>query len=125
MGDDPFVPLSRSETTGHSSNANNYFINNLGKPAVIIMVTVVGMAMGLAIGAVVMMAWGQSSQRAQIAEVMQASERRMIDQIAASEKRSMDMAALAEREARIAQDKYTYTMGELAKKGIFITTDGH
>lgn len=34
-------------------------------------------------------------------------------------------AQIAEREARIAQDKYTYTMGELAKQGIIISTDGH
>lgn len=32
---------------------------------------------------------------------------------------------IAEREARIAQDKYAYVQSELAKKGIFITTDGH
>lgn len=36
-----------------------------------------------------------------------------------------DRSRLAEREARIAQDKYTYTMGELAKQGINISTDGH
>ncbi len=39
--------------------------------------------------------------------------------------RAMDMAYIAEREARIAQDKYTYVQGELAKKGIHISTDGH
>lgn len=35
------------------------------------------------------------------------------------------LSRIAEREARIAQDKYTYTMGELAKQGIDISTDGH
>ncbi len=39
--------------------------------------------------------------------------------------RALDRANLAEREARIAQDKYTYVQGELAKKGIYISTDGH
>lgn len=34
-------------------------------------------------------------------------------------------AAIAEREARIAQDKFTYVQTELAKKGIYISTDGH
>lgn len=39
--------------------------------------------------------------------------------------RAMDLAGLAEREARIAQDKYAYVQAELAKKGIYISTDGH
>lgn len=34
-------------------------------------------------------------------------------------------ATIAEREARIAQDKYTYAQVELAKAGIFLSTDGH
>ncbi len=34
-------------------------------------------------------------------------------------------SVIAEREARIAQDKYTYAQIELARKGIFIATDGH
>lgn len=39
--------------------------------------------------------------------------------------RAMDRAGVAEREARIAQDKFTYAQIELAKKGIYISTDGH
>lgn len=39
--------------------------------------------------------------------------------------RAMDRAQIAEREARIAQDKYFYVQSELAEKGIHITTDGH
>jgi hypothetical protein len=39
--------------------------------------------------------------------------------------RAMDRASIAEREARIAQDKYTYVQSELAKRGIHISTDGH
>lgn len=34
-------------------------------------------------------------------------------------------ATLAEREARIAQDKYFYVAAELAKAGIEVSTDGH
>ena len=39
--------------------------------------------------------------------------------------RAMDVAGIAEREARIAQDKYSYVQSELAKRGIQISTDGH
>jgi hypothetical protein len=39
--------------------------------------------------------------------------------------RAMDRATIAEREARIAQDKYTYAQIELSKRGIDISTDGH
>ncbi len=39
--------------------------------------------------------------------------------------RAMDRAQIAEREARIAQDKYFYVQSELQKKGITISTDGH
>ena len=113
MGDDPFVPVSNS-VAGGSSNANNYFITNIGKPSLVIMVVSIGLALGLSVGAVVMMSWGMSAQRDQMTALIEASERR-----------TMDRAMLAEREARIAQDKYTYTMGELAKQGIKISTDGH
>jgi hypothetical protein len=40
-------------------------------------------------------------------------------------RRASDRAWIAEREARIAQDKYFYVAGELAKVGVHITTDGH
>jgi hypothetical protein len=43
----------------------------------------------------------------------------------ADARRASDRVWIAEREARIAQDKYFYVAGELAKVGVHITTDGH
>lgn len=119
MGDDPIIPDLRSGQVagGNNSNAssgNVYNISNFGKAGTVILVVCVGLALGLGIGAVVMMAWGQSMQRDQFTA-----------QVAAAEKRAMDMAYNAEREARIAQDKIVYFQTELAKRGINISTDGH
>ncbi len=113
MGDDPYIPLSAVSGNG-SSNASNYFISNIGRPSVVIMVVGIGLSLGMSIGTVVTMVVMQLSYRSQVTA-----------QIEAVERRAMDRANIAEREARIAQDKYTYVQGELAKKGIYITTDGH
>ncbi len=78
-------------TGGHSATYN---ITNFGKAGMVILVVTVGLSAGLAIGAVVMMAWGQSMQREQMRMQMQAAERRWMDRV-----------NLAEREARIALDE--------------------
>jgi hypothetical protein len=79
----------------HSSRAQVIQVEALGKGGVVIILATV--IVTLIIAAV---AWGDA-------------------------RRAMDRASIAEREARIAQDKYTYVQGELAKRGIHISTDGH
>ena len=93
MGDDPYIPIGNTASNG-SSNAVNYFINNLGKPSFTILVVSIGLALGLSIGAIVGMVAGRSAIRAEVATMIEATERRV-----------MDRAALAEREARIARDE--------------------
>jgi hypothetical protein len=93
VGDDPFVPVGNN-VAGGSSNANNYFITNIGKPSLVVMVVSIGLALGLSIGAVVMMVTSQTQHRESVTAQVQASERR-----------TMDRAQIAEREARIALDE--------------------
>jgi hypothetical protein len=89
VGDDPFIPVGPTASSG-SSNAVNYFINSLGKPSFTILVVSVGLALGLSIGAVVLMISGRASSETLIES---------------AERRAMDRVSLAEREARIALDE--------------------
>jgi hypothetical protein len=103
VGDDPIIPSI--ETTGRSSSANNVTINNIGRPGMVILVVAVGLALGLSIGAIVVMVYGDSMQRERVREL-----------VSATEKRTMDRTALAERETRIALDKIEQLQQELAKR---------
>jgi hypothetical protein len=93
MGDDPYIPVGAIRGTSNNS-AINYFVNNVGKTGIIVMVTAIGLSLGLSIGAIVMMAWGQSMHREQVAQL-----------VSSAEKRTMDHVYIAEREARIAMDE--------------------
>jgi hypothetical protein len=116
MGDDPFIPelksdaVSRGNGSAATGGSNYAFHYGLSKGQQLFVVVMSCLAFGLSVGAVVMMAWGQQM---------------LSEKITSETRRAMDMASLAEREARIAQDKYTYVQSELAKRGIHISTDGH
>lgn len=53
MGDDPLIPGVSNSASHGSSNANNYFISNIGKPSFTILVVGVGLAVGIGVGALV------------------------------------------------------------------------
>lgn len=91
MGDDPVIPVGH-DVSGGSSNANNYFINNLGKPGLIIIVVGIGLAIGLAVGALVVSAVYGSANR--------------------------DAADRAEREARMAEYYINILDRQLVEHGI-------
>jgi uncharacterized protein HemX len=127
VGDDPVLPpeLMHTEThsghggsaaTGGTSITNN--ITNFGKAGMVVLVVCIGLALGLAIGAVVMQAWGQQIQREHAAiQIENAKEQAQI-RIEAAEKRATDMAWLAKQEARLAAQDVIDLKEELRKNGI-------
>lgn len=127
MGDDPRIPelINEALSRGNSSSATGGTITNiysgLGRGASLFVVVAACCAFSLAVGASLTTAIAQRSVRDQ----MESMKNSLDDKLEAAERRWMDRVTLAEREARIAQDKYTYVQGELAKKGIHISTDGH
>lgn len=108
MGDDPIIPVEMHAERG-SANATggsiHYHVGTFGKTGTVVMVVSIGLALGLAIGAVVIVSFGQSVQREQARIQAQATERRL-----------MDRASLAEREARIAVDKIEELRLEVSKR---------
>lgn len=116
MGDDPLIPSGLMHTeassgaggsaaTGGHNITNN--ITNFGRTGMVILVVCVGLSIGLSIGALVAMVIGQS-----------AYEKKLTLQVSSVERRVMDRASLAEREARIAQDKYWYLKSAVEARGI-------
>jgi hypothetical protein len=106
MGDDPLIPAELIGGTNRGSSSasgnTNVFVSNFGKTGVTILVVCVGLSLGLAIGAVVLVAYSAGAERA-----------RVDDKIEAAEKRVNDIAWTAEREARIAQDEISRLRVEL------------
>jgi hypothetical protein len=82
-----------------------YNITNFGKAGMVILVMAVGLAVGLSIGAVVMMAWGQAAHRDRVEAAQLAMERRLMDRL-----------SLADREARIAMDEVQRIKAENAAR---------
>jgi hypothetical protein len=114
MGDDPFIPVGNSAAHG-SSNAVNYFINNLGKPSFTIMVVAIGLALGLSVGAVIVMAVGNAHSREQLAATQTLYE----SQISAMSVRVSN----AERETRMLEYYVMELDGKAMQHGIIRTEE--
>lgn len=134
MGDDPFVPSGivrggassghgGSSATGGHNITNN--ITNFGRTSQVLMVIGMGLSLGLSIGAIIIVTLGRITDREAAREARAAIEARMVDMVQASEKRAMDYAGIAEREARVSQDRSERLEVGLHKAGIKINSDGH
>ncbi len=112
MGDDPFIPELKANGNGSvATGGSNYaFHYGLSKGQQLFVVVAACLALGLSVGAVIILCIGRLGQD------------KLIE---AAERRAMDRATIAEREARIVQDKLTFLQVELAKKGIVVNYDDH
>jgi hypothetical protein len=115
MGDDPFVPGLTSEAVSHGSGSSAtggqaihiHHDHGLSKGQSLFVVVASCLAIGLALGAVVMMAWGQSIQREHNRQMLEAAERRF-----------MDRAFIGERETKLNSEQMRMLLVELEKQGI-------
>lgn len=118
MGDDPFIPTGVAGSHAHSSGQGGsaaggtvyQFSTGLSKSGQLAVVIISSLALGLSLGCVGLLVQG----RIDLAEKVEAAERR-----------AMDAVYIAQREARIAQDKADRLEVGLGKRGININTDGH
>lgn len=119
MGDDPLLPepLIRTEQTpaagaSAATGGSNITVNHgLSKGNQLVVVIIACLALGLSIGAIVVLAWGQSVERD-----------RSRDQLAAVEKRTMDAVYVAQQNAALAREDVRVLAAELNKRGIAIST---
>lgn len=125
MGDDPLIPDVRNEafaresgTSASGGNAVNIYHNNIGKPGLILLVSMIGFALAVSIVSMVAMAYNQSVFRDEMRDKIETAkqdmrdridnaEKRNIDRVAGAEKRAMDYAYLAKQEARLALEEAT------------------
>lgn len=118
MGDDPFLPqpiVSEAHSSGQGAAATGgtvYHISSgLSKNGQLAVTIISCLALGLSIGAVVMMAWGQAMER-----------ERAREQVAAVEKRVMDAVYAAQQTGALAREDVRVLTAELNRRGIAIST---
>jgi hypothetical protein len=118
MGDDPLLPaplVSEAHSSGQGAAATGgtvYHISSgLSKNGQLVVTILASLALGLSVGAVAMMAWGQSMER-----------ERARDQVAAVEKRAMDAVYMAQQTAALAREDVRVLVAELAKQNIVVST---
>jgi hypothetical protein len=109
MQTESHVAAGGSNATGGANYTYN--VTNFGKAGMTILVVCVGLSLGLAVGAVVIMVTGRDAQR-ELAAV----------QVAAVERRAMDAVYVAQQDAALAREDVRVLTAELNKRGIEIST---